>query len=134
MLVGPGEVSLVDSHYDRLGPTEEAFLRAAAAAGTTRLAAHLAEILTLVAAHGQTAVVAAFARATTFSRFTAEDLRSILAAGPQAPTVTQPGTVLPIDLPEVTVRSLADYRVTTGGDTGEDTDAGPEATGRVVAR
>lgn len=131
-LVGPGEVCLIDDHYDRprgtpvravrartttekeflaLGPTAEAFLRAAAAAGTARIPAHLAEILTLVAAHGQTPVTAALARATTFTRFTAEDLRSILAAGPQAPEITQPGQALAVDLPEVTVGSLDDYRV-----------------------
>ncbi len=131
-LVGPGEVALIDEHYDQprgkpvrairaksgveteflaLGPPAQAFLRAAAAAGTTRLPGHLAEILTLVAAHGQTTVIAGLARATTFGRFTAEDLRSILDAGPQAPQVTPPGQALPIELPEVTVRSLDDYRV-----------------------
>jgi hypothetical protein len=131
-LVGPGEVSLIDEHYDgprgapvravrpkstaetgflALGPAAEAFLRAAAAAGTARIPAHLAEILTLVAAHGQPTVVAGLERATMFSRFTATDLRSILAAGPQAPQVTAPGEALDLDLPCVDVRSLEDYRI-----------------------
>jgi len=131
-LVGPGETSLVDAHYDKptraplravrakspvekeflsLGEPAEAFLRSAAAAGTTRLAAHVAEILTLVGAHGEQAVLAALARATTFRRFTAADLRAILAAGPQAPTVTAPGPDLAVELPTVSTRSLADYAV-----------------------
>lgn len=97
-LVGPGQTALTDAHYDKparaplravratspvekeflsLGEPAEAFLRAAAAAGTTRLAAHLAEILALVGAHGEAAVLAALARATTFRRFTAHDLRAI---------------------------------------------------------
>lgn len=113
----------VETEFQALGPPAEAFLRAAAAAGTTGLAAHLAEILTLVAAHGEPSVVAALARATTFSRCTAQDLRPILAAGPQAPTVTGPGTALPIEFPEVTVRSLQDYRVTIGQHTDQHTGA-----------
>lgn len=67
-LVPPGATSILDEHYDRpagkprravrprtkvevaflgLGETAEAFLRAAATAGTSRLAAHLADIVAL---------------------------------------------------------------------------------------
>ena len=72
-LVGPGEMSLDDAHYDRpamkparalrprtdaevafcdLGPVAEAFLRAAAAAGTTKLSGELEVIVELERAYG----------------------------------------------------------------------------------
>jgi hypothetical protein len=78
-LVPPGGTSIVDEHYDRparkpsravrprsqaeraflaLGEEAEAFLRAAAAAGTSRLPAHIAAIAALREAHGPDAVVA----------------------------------------------------------------------------
>jgi transposase len=130
-LVPPGGTSILDEHYDRaarkpqravrprsgvetrflaLGETAEAFLRAAAAAGTTRLPVHLAGIVALEAAHGRDALVAALARATAFRRFTADDLRAILAAGPAAPAVTPPGTTLTASLPPVPTRDLDAYR------------------------
>jgi hypothetical protein len=129
-LIAPGEVSIVDEHYGgpatpprravrartasekaflALGPVAEAFLRAAAAAGQSRLPAHLAEIAALEAAHGREALVAALERALTFRRFTAADVRSILAAGPDAPTTAAPGAPLTADLPAVTGRSLDAY-------------------------
>ena len=97
-LIAPGEVSIIDEHYGgergaprravrartatekaflALGPVAEAFLRPAAAAGQTRLPAHLGEIAALEAAHGRDVVVAALQRALTFRRFTADDVRAI---------------------------------------------------------
>lgn len=129
-LVGPGEVSLRDEHYGRpprapvrairprtaaelaflgLGAVAEAFLRQAAAAGTSRLAAELAELADLERAHGREAIVAALERALAFRRFRATDVRSILAAGAGVPRVTRPGEQLAIELPSVPVRALADY-------------------------
>ena len=130
-LVAPGGTSILDEHYDRparkpqravrprssvetrflaLGETAEVFLRAAAAAGTTRLPAHLAGIVALEAAHGRDVLVAAVARATAFRRFTADDVRAILAAGPAAPAITAAGTALTAPLPAVPTRGLDAYR------------------------
>jgi transposase len=130
-LVSPGGTSIVDEHYDKparkpqravrprstaekaflaLGEAAELFLRAAAAAGTARLPAHIADIAALEAAHGRDAVNTALARATRFRRFTAEDIRQILAAGPATPTVRGIGTVLAAELPPVPTRGLDAYR------------------------
>jgi transposase len=130
-LVAPGGTSIVDEHYDRpagkpqravrarsavekafvaLGQDAEAFLRAAAAAGTQRLATHIAAIAALEPAYGREALAAALARAVQFRRFTAEDVRAILAAGPAAPTITVAGAVLGADLPSVPTRGLDAYR------------------------
>jgi transposase len=130
-LVAPGGTSIMDEHYDRparkpqravrarsavekafvaLGEEAEAFLRAAAAAGTQRLATHIGAIAALEPAHGRDALAAALARAVQFRRFTAEDVRAILAAGPAAPTVTVAGTALGADLPAVPTRGLDAYR------------------------
>ena len=129
-LVGPGEVSLVDAHYGRparppvravrprtpaelaflsLGPVAEAFLRAAAAAGATRLPAELAQIADLERAHGRNALLAALERALAFGRFRAADVRSILAAGAGLPGRRGPGEPLTIELPAVPVRPLGAY-------------------------
>lgn len=137
-LIAPGEVSIVDEHYGgargaprravrartasekaflALGPVAEAFLRAAAAAGQSRLPAHLADIVTLEAAHGRDALVAALERALTFRRFTGADVRAILAAGPCAPDVVAPGEPLATDLPDAPGRGLDSYapdRLTRG--------------------
>jgi len=96
-----------------LGEEAVAFLRAAAAAGTTRLPAHIAAIAALRQAHGPGAVAAALRRAVEFRRFTAEDVRAILAAGPAAPTPTPPGQLLPHRLPAVPTRALDAYRTDT---------------------
>lgn len=130
-LVPPGGTSIVDEHYDKparkpqravrarstaekaflaLGEAAEAFLRAAAAAGTTRLPAHVADIAALEPAHGRETLNAALARAVRFRRFTADDVRAILAAGPSAPTVRGVGAVLAGDLPAVPTRGLDAYR------------------------
>lgn len=131
-LIAPGEVSIIDDHYGgpatpprravrartatekaflALGPVAEAFLRAAAAAGQSRLPAHLADIVALEAAHGRDSVVAALQRALTFRRFTADDVRAILAAGPDAPSPAAPGTPLDTGLPGAPARSLDAYAI-----------------------
>jgi Mu transposase, C-terminal domain len=130
-LVPPGGTSILDEHYDKparkpsravrprnkaeqaflaLGAEAEAFLRAAAAAGTTRLPTHIAAIAALRDAHGPDALAAALRRAVEFGRFTAEDVRAILAAGPAAPTPRPPGTTLDGELPAVPTRTLDAYR------------------------
>lgn len=129
-LIAPGEVSIIDAHYGgpatpprravrprtatekaflALGPVAEAFLRAAAAAGQSRLPAHLGDIVVLEAAHGRDTLIAALQRALTFRRFTADDVRAILAAGPDAPTPAAAGTPLGTDLPAAPQRSLDAY-------------------------
>ena len=131
-LVAPGEVSIVDEHYGgprrgpsravrprsgteraflALGPAAEAFLRQAAAAGVTKLATELSLIVSLEAAWGRDALVAALERAVAFRRFKAADVRSILEAGDGVPTVVEEGNDLAIDLPQVPVRSLDAYRL-----------------------
>jgi transposase len=129
-LMAPGEVSIHDEHYvgrvrlparairvrtgsERafmaLGPTAEAFLRAAAAAGTSRLAAELADIITLELSWGREPLQAALGRATRFRRFKAADVRSILEAGPSAPNPVAAGEALSLVLPAVPMRPLSDY-------------------------
>jgi hypothetical protein len=129
-LVGPGEMSLVDAHYGghariparairprtpaeiaflALGPVAAAFLRAAAAAGTSRLGGELALIGDLERAHGREPLIAALERALAYRRFRAADVRSILAAGSGVPRQREPGERLAISLPAVPVRSLAAY-------------------------
>ncbi len=131
-LVAPGECSIVDEHYGgprrspargvrprsgaeraflALGPGAEAFLRAAAGAGTTKLGTELALITALEAAWGREALVAAIERAAAFRRFRAADVRSILEAGPGVATIVDQGEALVVDLPAVPVRSLEDYRL-----------------------
>jgi len=131
-LVAPGEVSLVDDHYGgprrsparavrprsaaekqflALGPTAEAFLRAAAAAGTNKLASELAAICELEAAWGRDPLIAALDRAAEFRRFRANDIASILDAGAGVPAVVDAGDALVLDLPVVPVRSLDAYRL-----------------------
>ena len=129
-LVGPGELSLQDAHYGgsrtrpsralrprtpaevaflSLGSLAEAFLRAAAAAGTPRLASELAAILDLERAYGREVLLAALERALAFHRYGASDVRSILAAGSGVPHLASPGSRLTVALPAVPVRPLAAY-------------------------
>jgi transposase len=129
-LVAPGGMSILDEHYDRparkptravrprtaaeraflaLGPVAEAYLRAAAAAGVTKLPSELGLIADLERAHGRPALLAALERALAFRRFRAADVRSILAQGAATPTITGPGGPLTVGLPAVPVRDLADY-------------------------
>jgi hypothetical protein len=133
-IVGPGEVAITDEHYGGprsqprravrprtpgevaflgLGPTAEAFLRAAAAAGTARLEAELREIAVLADAWGREALTSALDRATRFRRFRAADVRAILVAGAGVPTPTAAGAPLIADLPVVPVRPLSAYALTT---------------------
>jgi hypothetical protein len=101
-------------------------LRAAAAAGTPRLATELAAIVALAASHGTPALVAALERAATFRRFTAAGVRAVLAAGPAAPTITQPGEPLAIGLPAAApTRSLAAYAPTVLGGSSDHAPVGP---------
>jgi transposase len=128
----PGESSIDDAHYPTppptgiralrpvtatereflaLGPIAEAYLRAAAAAGASRLPRTLQDVLALVRSHGHDAVVAAMQRAVVFGRFATEDLRSILAAGTAIPPVQR--TAAPLlnvnGVPAVPTRSLEAY-------------------------
>lgn len=132
-VVSPGEVAISDEHYGGarprpsravrprtpgevaflgLGPTAEAFLRAAAAAGTARLEAELGEIATLADAWGRETLTKALDRATRFRRFRAADVRAILVAGAGVPTPVAAGTPLTVDLPAVPVRPLSAYALT----------------------
>ena len=138
-LVGPGETSIDDAHYDRprpdrphraprprtqvekdfcaLGPVAEAFLVGAAAAGVSRLGGEIADILALGAAHGTDALVAALERAVTYRRWRAADIRSILATGGAAPVPRPAGDSLAevLTLPTVPTRSLQDYKINKAG-------------------
>jgi hypothetical protein len=130
-LVAPGEVALEDTHYGgparrparavrprsaaetaflALGPAAARFLRAAAAAGTVRLDSELRAIVALEPAWGRAALLPALERAVTFHRFTAADVRAILAAGPGVPTPTPPGPGLALPhVPPVPTRALSAY-------------------------
>ena len=133
-LVGPGELNLDDTHYGGpvrtparalrprtpaelaflgLGPVAEAFLRAAAGAGVTKLPTELARIVALERAHGREALVGALERALAHRRFRADDIRAILAAGPGVSRPRAAGTAL-TGLPAVPVRPLAAYAVEDG--------------------
>jgi hypothetical protein len=139
VLVAPGQASVRDEHYGgprpapqravrprtaaekefcALGPVAEAFITGAAASGNTRLGPELAVLNTLRAAHGEQEFLAALDRAVAFCRWRAADVRSILAAGAGAPEPTAAGGPLPVELPVVPVRPLADYAISisdTGG-------------------
>ena len=141
-LLAPGEASILDEHYGgsrpvvpprafrprtdaekrflALGPDAEAFLRGAAAAGSTRLPAELTDLADLAAAHGEAVFLAALRRATAFSRFSAADVSSILAAGTGISEATPAGEALVIDLPVTATRSLSEYSLqsltSAGGD------------------
>jgi len=129
-LMAPGEVSIKDEHYQgrtrvparavrirtgteraflALGPVAEAFLRSAAVAGTSRLAAELADIAGLESSWGREPLLAALERATRFRRFKAQDVRTILAAGLVAPNPAPPGKPLNLQLPDVPIRPLSAY-------------------------
>jgi hypothetical protein len=129
----PGAASIQDAHYPtppptgvrplrarqpveiaflELGPAAEQYLRAAAAAGTSRLQQQLQRLLELAAIYGTEPMQAALRRACQFGRFGWDDVRSILSAGGAAPPahvsagapLTTPG------LPSVPRRELASYR------------------------
>jgi transposase len=98
-----------------MGAVAEAFLRAAAAAGTARLASELTVILDLEAGWGRERLLAALARATRFRRFKAADVRAILAAGAGVPTPERAGAALTLAVPAVPVRPLSAYALEVGG-------------------
>ncbi len=129
-LVAPGEVALRDEHYSgparpparavrprsaaehsflALGPLAEQYLRAAAAAGTQRLASELAATVALEPAYGREALLAALERALAFRRFRAADVRAILEAGQSLPKPRPAGEPLALALPQVERRPLAAY-------------------------
>lgn len=131
-VVSPGEASVNDDHYGgerpgprravrpkttaeiafcALGPVAEAFIKAAAATGATKLAGDLEELAGLEAAHGRDALVMALERAVHFGRFRAHDVRSILAAGAGVARPTRPGDALIVDLPATTTRPLSAYAI-----------------------
>jgi Mu transposase, C-terminal domain len=132
MLVAPGEAAILDEHYGgprpaprravrprtsaekafcALGPTAEAFLTGAAAAGNTRLGPELTELNTLAAAHGEQVFLDALSRAIAFGRWRAADVRSILAAGAGTPQPATAGDALVLKLPVVPTRPLSDYAI-----------------------
>jgi transposase len=135
-LVAPGEASIADEHYGSarperprraprpkteaekqflaLGEVASVFLAGAAAAGVANLPREIGEILTLQAAHGPDALIAALGRAVEFRRWRADDVRSILAAAGAAPQPRPAGQALVLTLPAVPVRPLSDYAF--GGD------------------
>jgi transposase len=129
--VGPGEVALgpfadearrptrgvrprtaAELAFLGLGGEAEAFLRAAAAVGTLRLEAELAGIVALDVAWGREALRRALERATTYRRFSAADVRAILAAGLGVPEPMRAGQPLSLDLPAVAERPLSAYALT----------------------
>jgi hypothetical protein len=132
-LVAPGEVSIVDEHYGSarpdkprraprartatekrflaLGEVAERFLTGAAAAGVSKLPGELQQILVMLDAHGQPALLAALARAVEFKRWRADDVRSILAAAGAAPQPRPAGQALVLTLPAVPTRPLSDYAI-----------------------
>lgn len=131
--LGPGESSILDEHYPTprkapsrgprartdiehrfltLGDPADAFIRAGAAAGMTMLPKEIETIVNeLVPAHGDEAVTRALERAVRFSRFRADDVRSILAIGPAAPEPVEAGDQVIVDLPTVEQRGLDAYRI-----------------------
>jgi transposase len=129
-LVAPGECSIADEHYDRparrprravrartgteraflaLGPVAEAFLRAAAAAGTPRLEAELSAIAGLHPGWPKEDVIRALERALAFGRFGADDVRAILEAGVGIPGLAAPGSIIVGSFPAVPTRPLSAY-------------------------
>jgi hypothetical protein len=109
--MAPREVSIRDEHYPgrapvparairirtgteraflALGPAAEAFLRSAAAAGTSQLAAELADIIALERSWGRDPLLRALERATRFGRFKTQDVRDLLTAGLGAPNPAHP--------------------------------------------
>jgi transposase len=129
----PGSASIQDAHYPtppptgirplrarhpveiaflELGPAAEQYLRAAAAAGTSRLHQQLQRLLDLAAIYGPEPMQAALQRACQFGRFGWDDVRSILAAGGAAPPahVTAGAPLTTPGLPSVPRRELASYR------------------------
>lgn len=81
----------------------------------SKLNSEIAQLVTLAAAHGDHALVAALERAVQFGRWRADDVRSILATGGHAPQPRPAGQALVMTLPTVPTRSLDAYRITDDG-------------------
>jgi transposase len=130
-VVAPGEASIRDDHYGGtrplprraprprteaehalvgLGDAGISFLKAAAAAGATKLGSELPAIMALEKSHGRDALTAALERAVEFRRFSLADLRSILSAGRGVAHLTPVGEPL-AGLPGGAVRPLSAYAV-----------------------
>jgi transposase len=128
-VVAPGEVSIHDDHYGGarplprraprprteaehalvgLGEAGLSFLKAAAAAGATKLGSELPAIMALEQSHGRDALSAALKRAVEFGRFSLADLRSILAAGQGVAQLSPIGEPI-AGLPTGAVRALSAY-------------------------
>ncbi len=82
-----------------------AFLKAAAAVGASKLGV----IVALESAYGRDALIFALERATTCSRFSLADVRSILDAGAGVPRLQPVGEPLSASFPEVPTRPLSAY-------------------------
>jgi len=108
--------TVAEKEFCALGPTAEAFLVGAAAAGNSRLSQELVELNLLAAAHGQQVFLDALARAVAFGRWRAADVRSILAAGAGTPQPATAGDALVITLPHVPTRPLAAYAISAQAD------------------
>jgi hypothetical protein len=129
-VVAPGETSIDDDHYGGPRPLPRraprprseaehamvgfgeaglSFLKAAAAAGATKLGSELPAIVALERAHGRPALMAALERATHFRRFSLADVRSIVEAGSGVAMLTAAGGALAGDLPVAPVRPLSAY-------------------------
>ncbi len=130
--LAPGESSILDEHYPTprkppsrgprartetervflaLGDPADAFIRAGAAAGMTMLPKQIEIIVAeLLPAHGNQAVTRALQRAVRFSRFRADDVRSILAIGPATPEPAAPGERVVVDLPVAEQRGLDAFK------------------------
>jgi hypothetical protein len=134
-IVVPGETSILDDHYGgprakprralrprtpdevvfcAYGPVAEAFIKGAAATGSTSLKRDLSVLVLLERAHGRDAVLRALERAVEFGRYRAYDVESILYAGEGVARHTKAGNALVTELPR-RATSLA-QRLQGGGD------------------
>ncbi len=132
VIVVPGETSILDDHYGgprpkpkralrprtpdevvfcTYGPVAEAFIKGAAATGSTSLKRDLGVLVLLERSHGRDAVLRALERAVQFGRFRASDVESILYAGDGVAQSVRAGDALVTALPVVASRSLNDYQV-----------------------
>jgi len=131
-VVVPGETSILDDHYGgprskpkravrprtpdevvfcALGPVAEAFIKGAAASGSTSLKSDLGILLRLERSYGRDPLVRALERAVAFGRFHSSDVQSILIAGRGVAQLVRAGDALVTTLPVGPRRSLSDYQV-----------------------
>ena len=129
--VGPGEVALgpfadearrptrgvrprtaAEVAFLGLGGAAEAFLRAAAAAGTLRLEAELAGIVALDVAWGREALRRALERATTLPTVHGRRRAGHPRGRAGVPEPTRAGGPLALELPAVSERPLSAYALT----------------------